>query len=758
MLTNSQSTKITLDVQGMKCAGCVKAVEKQLAQHPGVKAVWVNLLTQTAVCEIAGPVDQQKLADHLSQSGFPSQPRIGRSTPRPTPEPDNYLTVALLLLVGSGIGHIFHFSWLHGIWWHWAMATVAIAGPGRSLITNGFTALFRGNANMNTLIGIATCTAYISSCIGLFWSDLGWECYFDEPVMLLGFIFLGKTLESQAKARAAAAYAGLCEQQPATAVLICPDNPDSEGGIEIPVAHVRVGDWLRVKTGDKFPVDGTITSGTGLVDESMLSGESLPVVKQAGDQVFAGTINQSGVLIIQAQCTGPETVLGQIIALVEAAQTRCAPIQRFADQVAGYFTYAVITIALLTFGFWYLGGSRWWPELLVSHPHLLYPHATAVHIHPVAWSTKLAIATLVVACPCALGLATPTALLVGTSQAAQQGILIRGGDVLEKIHSLDTIVFDKTGTLTTGRAVVTDCLPLSDDLTPPQLLQLAASAESTTNHPLAEVIVQAARAANLPLLPCQDSQTIPGMGIKAIINGQTYYLGSGPWLSQNHYSMPTFAQHVGKSVVYVADSRQVIGLIACQDSLRPDAATTITQLHQMGLETMLLTGDQASAAEMIAKQAGIINVRSQLLPAEKVAIIKQLQAQGKTVAMVGDGLNDAAALAQADVGISLQGATDVAREAAGLILMHNSLKDLINALTLSQATWQKIKQNLLWAFAYNIIAIPLAAGVALPAWGISLTPSIAGAMMAFSSISVVLNSLGLAKLSQFKTLQPQESA
>jgi Cu2+-exporting ATPase len=824
--------KIILDVGGMKCAGCVKAVERQLVQYPGVKSACVNLATEVAVVESEiGAVDADTLAKQLTTVGFPSQPRqpngkvagekqaIQDPAERQRQEIQSarrQLIVAAGLLVLSGIGHFgnvggFMLPVLHNIWFHCALATVALLIPGRSILIDGWLGLRRNAPNMNTLVGLGTLTAYTASLLALVFPQLGWECFFDEPVMMLGFILLGRTLEKQARGRAAAAFKQLLDLQPQTARLLPkPKNANAtapltaggtQGGIvEIPAEQVRVGEWLQVLPGEKIPVDGAIVDGQTTIDESMLTGEAVPVLKQPGDTVTAGTINQSGAIAIQATRTGSDTTLAQIVALVEAAQIRKAPVQKLADTVAGYFTYGVLTAALLTFLFWYFIGTHVWPDVTMSasmdmahHSPLAFPHSPSLtHSSPLLLSLKLAIAVMVVACPCALGLATPTAILVGTAIAAERGLLIKGGDVLEKVHKLDTIVFDKTGTLTSGNPVVTDCLPLGEDenlmgrwgdgemgrefhpttppphhnlITPTKILQLAAAVENGTCHPLATAIRQEAQKQQLSIPPATDFHTEPGLGVSAVVEGSLVLLGNWDWLQWHGVPIDEKLQNMaevlaadGKTVVGVAVAGTMTGLIAIQDTLRPDAKAAVDKLRQMGLRVMLLSGDTPAAAIAIAKQLGLDNtdVMAGVPPAKKAVVIQSLQAgeMGRipnpksqiqhpksVVAMVGDGINDAPALSQADIGIALHAGTDVAMETADIVLMRNCLTDVVESIGLSRATFDKIRQNLFWAFAYNTLGIPLAAGVLLPSLNFVLSPAGAAALMAFSSVSVVTNSL-----------------
>ena len=829
---------IAIDVTGMMCAGCVRSVEQALTNSAGVIAATVNLATEVATVQyIPETVTPIALANQLTEAGFPSQPRLpkGDRTEASPPEFNlqqrrqqetqqqlRRLAIATLLLFLSALGHVEQLAditlpGLSNIWFHCGLATLALLFPGRAMVIDGWRGLRRNAPNMNTLVSLGTLTAYFTSLIALLFPQLGWECFFDEPVMLVGFILLGRTLEQQARNRAASAFQSLLALQPTIARLIPAqklsgketlETPMSEpvAPLEIPAESVRVGEWLQVLPGDKVPVDGEIVVGQTLVDESMVTGEPVPVIKQAGDRVIAGTLNQSGAIAIQATRTGSDTTLAQIIALVETAQTRKAPIQKLADTVAGYFTYGILAIATLTFLFWYFIGAHLWAAELAGMGHSVLGdgHSVLTHLFtvpshmlhhsdtpsPLLLSLKIAIAVLVVACPCALGLATPTAILVGSGIGAERGLLIRGSDILERAHALDTIIFDKTGTLTSGKPTVTDCLIIDPNTTTPNpfdirhqalsgiqetspaissssLLQLAATVESGTRHPLALAIQQQAQQQAIALLPAQDFLTVPGFGVAAMVqctddgnqSPQRVLLGTADWLMQNEIAIAQSIQAqaktlaaAGKTVVYVALAGTVVGLIAVADVLRSDAIATVTKLRQMGLTVKMLTGDQSDTAIAIAQLLDIspADTLANIRPDGKADAIAQLQAQGCTVAMVGDGINDAPALAQADVGIALHSGTDVATETAGIILMRDRLLDVVEAIHLSRATFNKIRQNLFWAFAYNLIGIPLAAGLLLPSYGVLLSPAAAGAMMAFSSVSVVTNSLLL-----YRTISPQ---
>lgn len=749
------STTLTLDVSGMKCAGCVRAVETQLTQHPGVLAATVNLVTEQATIECTPTLDPTALADRLTQAGFPSQPHPTELAIEPIETSGQtslyrQLAIAAVLLILSAIGHLEHFGWyipgLSNIWFHFGLASIALAFPGRSIFVEGWRGARHNAPNMNTLVGLGTLTAYLASVVALLFPRLGWECFFDEPVMLVGFILLGRALEQQARTRATASLRSLLALQPASARLIAANPPQVDStAIEVPASRVQIGAWVQVLPGDKIPVDGEIVAGQTTIDESMLTGEALPVLKQPGDFVAAGSLNQSGAIAIRATRTGKETTLAQIISLVETAQTRKAPIQKLADLVAGYFTYGVLAIALLTFLFWYFIGIPLWPYVLHLGSHAAMGHELmhSANTSPLLLSLKLAIAVLVIACPCALGLATPTAILVGSGIGADRGLLIRGGDVLEKVHHLDAIGFDKTGTLTVGKPIVTDCHSCHPNLSDADLLQLAATVESGTRHPLAQAILQQAQQQNLPLLSADQFHTEPGSGVSAVVQGRSVLLGTQAWLEQHGIALSDLPSIAGKTIVYVAIDRAFAGAIAVQDELRPDARCTVAQLQQMGLNVLLLTGDRPEAAQEVAQQLGIdsADVYAGVKPDRKAAIVAELQAAGQRVAMVGDGINDAPALAQADVSISLHSSTAVAIETAEIVLVRDRLGDILESIRLSRATFNKIRQNLFWAFAYNVLGIPVAAGILLPSIGIALSPATAGAFMAFSSLSVVTNAL-----------------
>jgi P-type Cu2+ transporter len=776
-----QVQEAVLHVQGMKCAGCVQAVEKALGQKQGVVSASVNLVTEKAVIAYQSEATSASgLAIALTDLGFPTQVESPQSSDATDFDPQlkvigrlGQIGFATALVALSLVGHLHEFTGLHipvlgELWFHWSLATIALLLPGRAMGIDGALSLWRGIPNMNTLVSLGAWTAYLASDVALAFPQIGWECFFDAPVMIVGLVLLGRTLEEQARGRATSAFKALLSLQPAVARLVLNPNQDPIQSNSIPVERVAVGTFLQVLPGDKFPVDGVITTGQSAVNEAMLTGESRPVEKGVGDRVMAGTLNQSNAVVMKATRTGTETALAQIIQCVEAAQARKAPIQRLADQVSGYFVYGVMAIATLTFLFWALVGTHLWPEVLHYAGSAAHPiEASAMNPDRLGLllSLKLAIAVLVVACPCALGLATPTAIVVGTSLGAEQGLLIRGGDVLEAVHHLDTIVFDKTGTLTTGNPVVATywLSAFAEELeTPERLIQFAASLENNAQHPFAEAILAKATELNLDPLSVTHWAAHLGSGLSGSVDEKSLHLGSLAWLEgqgievregDRLYAETLAAQ--GNSIVFLAVNGQYGGGIALQDPLRVDAVAAIAMLRQQKLRVLMLTGDQRTTAEAIGRQLELSpeEIYAAVSPTDKAKVIQALQAEGRKVGMVGDGINDAPALVQADVGIALSSGTDVAIETAQIVLMHSQLTqeaprlgDVSRALKLSKATFRTIQQNLFWALGYNLIGIPLAAGCFLPAFGVLLTPAMAAALMAFSSVSVVTNALMLRRL------------
>ncbi len=736
----------------MKCAGCVSLVEKRLLACAGVNAATVNLLTEKATVVHDAEIDRAELTANMTAAiataGFVAQVQERQSgklreVADPNPgQPGLDIFLALTLIFLALIGHlgpmgVLKLPILSNMYAHAAIATIALLIPGREIWWDGLKGLWYRAPNMNSLVGIGTLSAYTASMVALLVPDLGWHCFFEEPVMLLGFVLLGRSLEQRARRRASEAIRSLMQLQPPTARVLVGDTQ-----IAIAVEDLQVGDRLFVLPGEKIPIDGEVIAGTSDVNEAMLTGESLPVTKQVGSRVTGATLNLTGAITIEVMQTAEQTTLARIITLVEEAQASKAPIQHLADRVAGYFAYGVMTIAALTLFYWW-----------------------AIDGNELVFSLKNAIAVLVVACPCALGLATPSAIMVGTGMGAERGILIKGGASLEKVHNLTAVMFDKTGTLTAGKPGVTDVIPADangqvsqQDRLRLNLLQWTASAEFSANHALGDAIVAEAEKLNLKLEASENCQLIGGGGVKANFKDRTIFAGNQAWLQtegidvdRSWLESAVNLARSGKTPIFVAmqlrDSNkwQFLGAIAIQDTLKPEAASVVKALQEMGLQVWMLTGDRQETARAIAAQLNLSQDRviADVKPDGKAAAIRNLQAQGMRVAMVGDGVNDAPALACAEVGIALSSGTDVAIETADIVLMRHGITDVVAAIELSRATFAKIRQNLFWAFAYNTLSIPIAAGILYPQFGILMNPMMAGLAMAFSSVSVVLSSLSL---------------
>jgi len=630
-----------------------------------------------------------------------------------------------VLAFGMGLGW-----WLVGLAEPANLVFFALATPvqfiaGWRFYRGTWDALRNRSANMDVLIAMGTSAAWIYSTLVTFLPYVGVPVanpatYFDTAAAIIGLILLGKYFEEIAKGRAGDAIRKLMDLAPRTAHVLR-DGKEEEIAVEL----VQVDDIFRVRPGERVPVDGVILDGYSALDESMITGESIPVEKKAGDTIIGATINKSGALRARATKVGADTTLNQIIKLVEDAQVSRAPIQRLADRVAAVFVPAVITIATVSALAWLLAFGK-----------------------PVLFALTIFIAVIIIACPCALGLATPAAIMVGTGKGAENGLLIKGGEYLEKAHKLTTVVFDKTGTLTKGTPSVTDVVPLGG-LTEAEVLRLAASAETGSQHPLAQAVVRAASERKLAVSECERTEELPGRGLRAVLDGRTMLLGNRTLMAEA--SVPTESasatleklQSGGKTAVLLAVDGKLAGIVALADTLKEHSADAVRALKTMGIEVVLLTGDNRATGEAIGRQAGIDQVIAEVLPGQKAAKIKELQAKGRIVAMVGDGINDAPALAQSDVGIALGSGTDVAMEAGGIVLIKDDLRDVVASIQLSRKTVSKIRQNLFWAFGYNTALIPLAAGLLYIAFGILLDPIYAGAAMGFSSVSVVANSMAL---------------
>ncbi|EAC9455064.1 copper-translocating P-type ATPase, partial [Listeria monocytogenes] len=583
--------------------------------------------------------------------------------------------------------------------------------------------------NMDSLVALGTSAAFFYSIYGTVMVYLGtthyaMHLYYETAAVILALVTLGKYLESVSKGKTSEAIKKLLDLAPKKARVLRGSGHQAEE-VEVGIEEVAAGDILVVRPGEKIPVDGIVTQGRSAIDESMITGESLPIEKQVGDRVIGASINKNGSFQYEATNVGEDSTLAQIIQLVENAQGSKAPIARMADKVSGVFVPIVMVLAVFAGLAWFFLGQETW-----------------------IFSLTITISVLVIACPCALGLATPTAIMVGAGKGAENGVLIKSGDALETARNVTTIVFDKTGTITEGKPVVTDLLPAGNH-TPTELLQLAASVEKGSEHPLGEAIVIEARTQALSLQEVDGFEAIPGHGIQGTIAGSPVLLGNQKWLEKQNVALDGLIEqaqqlaHEGKTPMYVAKDGEAIGIIAVADTIKESSRKAIERLHQMGLYVAMITGDNARTAQAIAKQVGIDEVISDVLPEDKAAKVAGLQAKGQKVAMVGDGINDAPALAQADVGIAIGSGTDVAIESADIVLMRSDLMDVPSAIELSRATIKNIKENLFWAFAYNVLGIPVAMGVLHLFGGPLLNPMIAGAAMSFSSVSVLLNALRL---------------
>ncbi|CAN4107984.1 unnamed protein product [Withania somnifera] len=670
------------------------------------------------------------------------------------------LAVSWALCAVCLVGHLSHFlgakaSWIHAIHstgFHMALSLFTLLVPGRQLIVDGLKSLIKGSPNMNTLVGLGALSSFAVSSMAALIPKLGWKTFFEEPVMLIAFVLLGRNLEQRAKIKATSDMTGLLNVLPSKAKLVVDgDSGESSSTVEVPSNSLSVGDQVIVLPGDRVPADGIVRAGRSTVDESSFTGEPLPVTKLPGAEVAAGSINLNGTLTVEVRRPGGETAIGDIVRLIEAAQSREAPVQRLADKVAGQFTYGVMTLSAATFMFWNLFGA-----------HVLPP--ALYHGSVVSLALQLSCTVLVIACPCALGLATPTAVMVGTSLGATKGLLLRGGCVLEKFAAVNTIVFDKTGTLTIGRPTVTkvvsqgqghqeDADARPDSTSPCQwseveILKFAAGVESNTNHPIGKAIVKAAQIANYPKLKVMDGTFMeePGSGAVGYIDNKRISVGTLEWVKRHGVLENPFQEFddlKNQSVVYVGVDGVLAGVIYVEDQIREDARHVVESLLRQGISTYLLSGDKKDAADYVASVVGIPkeNVYYGVKPDEKNKFVSRLQKDQKVVAMVGDGINDAAALASAHVGIAIGGGVGAASDVSSIVLMHDQLSQLLDALELSRLTMKTVKQNLWWAFGYNIVGIPVAAGVLLPSTGTMLTPSIAGALMGLSSIGVMMNSL-----------------
>jgi Cu+-exporting ATPase len=738
--------EVVLPVQGMTCASCVRRVERALAKVPGVQAVAVNLATERATIDVVpGTATVADFRAAVERAGYAlgedqTAESAGDETDRAAAERAREiralrtkfsvsLAVGALLMVAMFVPWPFDHTRLFPLMF--LLATPIQFWAGRQFYQGAWAAGKHGTTNMNTLVAVGTTAAYAYSVFVTFFPDvvrragLQSAVYYESAVVIIALILMGRWLEARAKGQTSAAIEKLLGLAPQTARVI------REGEeVDLPLERVVAGDLLRVRPGDKVPVDGVVVEGRSAVDESMLTGESIPVEKAPGDGVIGATINKTGSFTFRATKVGKDTALAQIVGLVEQAQGSKAPIQRLADVISSYFVPAILGLAALTFAGWLV----WGPD----------PRFT--------FALQAFIAVLIIACPCALGLATPTAIMVGTGKGAEAGVLIRGGEALEGAHKVDAIVLDKTGTLTRGKPVVTDVL--TDGAfagSREELLRLAASAERGSEHPLGEAIVERARELRLDLAPVESFDAVAGRGINAVVEGRALLLGNAAlledWAIRPH-GLAEAARDLaraGKTPMYVAVDGAPAGVIAVADTLKPESAEAVAALEALGLDVWMLTGDHRATAGAIARQVGIApeRVLAEVLPDEKAHAVLDLQERGQVVAMVGDGVNDAPALATADLGIAIGTGADVAVEASDITLVGGDLRGVVNGIALARRTMATIRQNLFWAFAYNVVLIPVAMGVLYPFTGTLLNPMLAAAAMAMSSVSVVTNSLRL---------------
>ena len=732
--------RIELGVTGMHCAACVTRVERAIRSVPGVVAAEVGLATESARVRFSGTLDLAAVQEAVRGVGYRAEQRLSMEESLRELErerEDEYRLLlrrfgwgAVLALPVLLIGHAASLPFIlvppermRGLWALSGFLTLPhLFYVGRGFFTGAWAALRRREANMDTLVALGTGSAWFYSTVAvaaprLFPAGTA-HPFYEATAVVITLVVLGQALEARARGRTSRALHRLMDLRPQSARVI-----RDRGEVEIPAGEVQVGDVLIVRPGEGVPVDGTVEEGRSTVDESMITGESMPVAKEEGDPVVGGTLNRSGSFRFRATRVGRDTVLARIVQMVREAQGSKPPIQKLVDQVAGWFVPVVMGVAVFSFGVWYWIG----PE-----PRLNF-------------ATVVAVSVLVMACPCALGLATPISIMVAVGKAAELGVLVRDGSALQSAGRVKVVVLDKTGTVTEGSPALTDLVPLGT-LGADELLRWAAAVEQSSEHPLAEAVVGAARARGLDLTQASNFQAHAGLGVEGVVAGHKLVAGSERFLKEQGVDTHAAASLVervsgeGRSPMLVAVDGELAGVLAVADPVRPDATLQVARLRRLGCEVVLLTGDHARTAAAVARQLGIERVFARVLPEEKAERVAALQVDGRRVMMVGDGVNDAPALARADVGVAMGGGTDVAMETADLTLMGGSLRGVGDAIELSRATVRNIRQNLLGAFFYNVLGIPVAAGALYPFFGVLLSPMIAGAAMAFSSVTVVANS------------------
>ena len=753
LVAPASSGRAEFVIKGMHCAACAARIEKVVAGLAGVREVSVNLASESGVV-LYDPesIGEEAIREAIGRLGFTAEPRGGVGSLDFAGQQEEArrklaamkkrllpsLVLASLLLIlsmGEMVGMpLPSFLAPHHAPFNFALAQFFLVLPvvwlGRNFYQIGFPSLFRGAPNMDSLIALGTGAALVYSTWNLVEIGLGidvmarvMDLYFESAGVLLALVSLGKYLEARSKAKTSDAIRQLLELSPESATLL----RDGEQ-IEIAVEEIRPGDILLVRPGERVPVDGLVVHGRSSVDESMLTGESLPVPKKEGDPLVGATLNKNGVLHLQAQKVGQDTMLARIVTMVREAQGSKAPIANLADRISLYFVPIVMAIAVLSGLAWYgLGGADF------------------------SFALRIVIAVLVIACPCAMGLATPTSIMVGTGRGAQLGVLVKSGEALEVGQKITAVVFDKTGTLTHGQPALTDLVPFVDDFSEAEILRMLASVESGSEHPLAEAIVKTARERGLAVRNPERFEAVPGRGVRALLQAKNIVLGNREFMVEEGVSLADAEADrqaarlaaEGKTALYAAVDGRLLAILAIADRIKDEAPAIVGRLRELGLKVVMLTGDNEVTARAIAAQAGISEVIAQVLPERKAEEVAALQAQGEVVAMVGDGINDAPALARADLGIAMGTGIDVAIESGDIVLMQGRLETLLTAIALSRATMRNIKQNLFWAFAYNVIGIPVAAGLLTFFGGPTLNPMLAGGAMAMSSVSVVTNALRL---------------
>ena len=741
--------KQKFSVTGMTCAACSAHVEKAVKGLDGVQEVQVNLLGNSMSVTYNKPLTSQQICEAVAKAGYGATVMGEKAAPTPAPVSDaqkslkvRFISSLVFLLplfylsmghmMGWPIPHFFHGTQNAMVY---ALTLFLLTLPpliiNRAYFVGGFRSLWHRAPNMDSLIAVGSSAAVLYGIVALY--AIGWglghgdtalveryamDLYFESAAMIVTLITLGKFLEARSKGKTGQAIARLMDLSPKTATVLR-DGQE----VTIPTQEVQVGDLLLIRPGSSLPVDGVVVSGVSSVDESPLTGESIPVDKGEGDRVMSGCLNGAGMLTVRATQVGQDTTLSQMIALVEEAASSKAPISRLADRVAGIFVPVVMGIALVTAVVWLVSG------------------------HTVAQALTSAVAVLVISCPCALGLATPVAIMVGTGVGAQNGILIKSAQALEQLGKVSCIVLDKTGTITQGKPQVTGVYPVG-------------SLEHPSQHPLGQAIVAHAQAQNLPLQEVTDFQAVHGKGVTGTLQGLPFLAGNGAMMEEAGVDLSSVAQRTqaltekGHTPLYFAQGTTLVGVIGVADTVKPTSAQAVSELHKLGLEVVMLTGDHPATAQAIAQEVGVSQVIAQVLPTEKEGHIAQLQAQGHQVAMVGDGINDAPALARAEVGIAIGAGSDIALDSADLVLMKSDLLDAVNAIRLSRATLRNIKENLFWAFCYNAICIPVAAGVFYPLFHLQLSPMLASAAMSLSSVCVVTNALRLRRFRPTKSNTP----